>query len=183
MTHTNDARQCIPVRLDQYVNHDPRLIIKARLVFKARPLLAQLRQTPSLYSRPGLYLRPGFYSRKYGTQSCKVWILLDSGNLYLIQIRLSDVYQALFVTVVLLTSPSLLWHCWLHNIWWTWSKYPPQFLFWGRNTTYLQKRLRQTECVHYSALVMCSCVSAAKKAREQLNVVSIKLLNVIGEMQ
>jgi len=58
--------QCIPARLDQYVNHDPRLIFKARLVFKARPLLAQLRQTPGLYSRPGLYLRPGFYSRKYG---------------------------------------------------------------------------------------------------------------------
>ena len=59
-------RQCVHVRLNQYVNHDPRLIFKdrlifkARLVFKARPLLAQLRQTPGLYSRPG------FYSRKYG---------------------------------------------------------------------------------------------------------------------
>jgi len=59
-------RQCIPARLDQYVNHDPRLIFKARLVFKAWPLLAQLRETPGLYSRPSLYLRPGFYSRKYG---------------------------------------------------------------------------------------------------------------------
>ena len=38
------CRQCIPVRLDQYVNRDP-----------------------SLYSRPGLYLKPGLYSRKYGT--------------------------------------------------------------------------------------------------------------------
>ena len=38
------CRQCILVRLDQYVNHDP-----------------------SLYSRPGLYLRPGLYSRKYST--------------------------------------------------------------------------------------------------------------------
>jgi len=65
MTHMN-CRQWIPARLDQYVNHDPRLMCKARLVFKARPLLAQLRQTPGLYSRPGLYLRPGFYSRKYG---------------------------------------------------------------------------------------------------------------------
>ena len=60
-------RQCRPARLDQYVNHDSRLIFKARLVFKARPLLTQLRQTPGLYSRPGLYLRPGFYSRKYGS--------------------------------------------------------------------------------------------------------------------
>ena len=60
------CRQCIPARLDQYVNHDPQLIFEARLVFKARPLLVQLRQTPSLYSRPGLYLRPGLYSRKYG---------------------------------------------------------------------------------------------------------------------
>ena len=58
------SRQCIPARLDQYVNQDPRLL------FKARPLLAQLRQTPGLYSRPGLYLRPGFYSRKYGTSVC-----------------------------------------------------------------------------------------------------------------
>ena len=45
-------RQYIPVRLHQYVNHDPRLMFKARFVFKARPLLAQLRQTPGLYSRP-----------------------------------------------------------------------------------------------------------------------------------
>jgi len=59
-------RQCIPVRLDQYVNHDARLIFEARLVFKARPLLAQLRQIPGLYSRSGLYFRPGLYSRKYG---------------------------------------------------------------------------------------------------------------------
>jgi len=36
-------RQCIPVRLDQYVNHDPRLIFKARLVFKARPLFEEIR--------------------------------------------------------------------------------------------------------------------------------------------
>jgi len=63
-------RQCIPARLHQYVNHDLRLIFKARLVFKARPLLPQLRQTLGLYSRPGLYLRPGFYSRKYG-----IWCL------------------------------------------------------------------------------------------------------------
>jgi len=56
-------RQCIPARLDQYVNHDPRLTFKARLVFTAQPLLAQLRQIPGLYSRPGLYLRPGFYIR------------------------------------------------------------------------------------------------------------------------
>jgi len=121
------------------------------------------------------------------TQSCRIWILFDSGNLYLLQIRLSGVYQALFVSVVLLTSPSLLWHCWLHNTWWTWSKYPPKFLFWGHSLTWSISRrdswLRQTECVHFSALVMCSCVSAAKKAREQLNVVSIKLLNIIGEMQ
>jgi len=61
--------QCIPARLDQYVNHNPRLIFKAGLVFRARPLLAQLRQTPGLYLRPELYLRPGFYSRKYGTYS------------------------------------------------------------------------------------------------------------------
>jgi len=60
--------QCIPARLDQYVNHDPRLIFKAWLVFKARPLLAQLRQTA------GLYLRPGFYSRKYG--NCQAYFLL-----------------------------------------------------------------------------------------------------------
>jgi len=52
MTHSNDA-QCRPVRLDQYVNQDPRLIFESPLVFKVRPLLVQLRQTPSLYSRPG----------------------------------------------------------------------------------------------------------------------------------
>jgi len=38
------CRQCILVRLDQCVKHDP-----------------------GLYSRPDLYLRPGLYSRKYGT--------------------------------------------------------------------------------------------------------------------
>jgi len=59
-------RQCTPVRLDQYVNHDSRIVFGARLIFKARHLLVQLRQTPCLYSRPGLYLRPGLYSRKYG---------------------------------------------------------------------------------------------------------------------
>jgi len=35
-------RQCIPARLDQYVNHDPRLIFKARLVFKARLLFEEI---------------------------------------------------------------------------------------------------------------------------------------------
>jgi len=35
--------QCRPVSLDQYVNHDPRLIFEARLVFKVQPLLVQLR--------------------------------------------------------------------------------------------------------------------------------------------
>ena len=67
MTHTNDARQCIPVRLDQYVNHDPRLIqgpaciqgpasistitsdpqpvFEAWLVFKARLLFEEIRYT------------------------------------------------------------------------------------------------------------------------------------------
>ena len=45
MTHTNDA-QCRPVRLDKYLNQDPRLIFKTRLVFKA-----------------------GFYSRTYGNLS------------------------------------------------------------------------------------------------------------------
>jgi len=69
MTHTMARRQCIPARLDQYVNHNPRLIFKARLVFKAWPILAQLCQIPGLYSRPGLYLKPGFYSRKYGTST------------------------------------------------------------------------------------------------------------------
>ena len=39
MTH----RQCIPIRLDQYVNNNP-----------------------GSYSRPDLYLRPGLYSRKCG---------------------------------------------------------------------------------------------------------------------
>jgi len=42
MTHSNDA-QCRPVRLDQYVNHDPRLIFKTRLVFKARLLFEEIR--------------------------------------------------------------------------------------------------------------------------------------------
>jgi len=71
-------RQCIPVSLDQGVNHDPRLIFeaqltfKARLVFKAWPVLVQLHQTPGLYSRPGLYLRPGLYSRKYGILTDRV---------------------------------------------------------------------------------------------------------------
>jgi len=41
MMHTNDA-QCRPVRLDQYVNHDPRLIFEIQLVFKARPLLVTM---------------------------------------------------------------------------------------------------------------------------------------------
>jgi len=50
-------RQCRPVRLDQYVNHDPRLIFETWLVFKAWPVLVQLHQTHSLYLRPGLYLR------------------------------------------------------------------------------------------------------------------------------
>jgi len=42
MMHTNDT-QCRPVRLDQYVNYDPRLIFKARLVFKARLLFEEIR--------------------------------------------------------------------------------------------------------------------------------------------
>jgi len=42
MTHANDA-QCRPVGLDQYVNHDPRLIFETRLVFKARPLFEEIR--------------------------------------------------------------------------------------------------------------------------------------------
>ena len=40
MTHSNDA-QCRPVRLDQYVNQDPRLIFKTRVVFKARLLFEE----------------------------------------------------------------------------------------------------------------------------------------------
>ena len=40
-------RQCIPVRLDQYVNHNPRLIFEARLVFKARPLFEEIYGTSS----------------------------------------------------------------------------------------------------------------------------------------
>jgi len=36
-------RQCIPVILDQYVNHDPRLIFEARLVFKARFVFEEIR--------------------------------------------------------------------------------------------------------------------------------------------
>jgi len=36
-------RQCIPVRLDQYVNQDPRLIFKTQLVFKARLLFEEIR--------------------------------------------------------------------------------------------------------------------------------------------
>ena len=44
MTHTiMTRRQCIPARLDQCVNHDPRLIFKARLVFKARLLFEEIR--------------------------------------------------------------------------------------------------------------------------------------------
>ena len=42
MTHTNDA-QCTPVRLDQYVSHDPRLILETLLVFKARLLFEEIR--------------------------------------------------------------------------------------------------------------------------------------------
>jgi len=34
MTHTNDAQTVHTARLDQYVNHDPRLVFKARLLFK-----------------------------------------------------------------------------------------------------------------------------------------------------
>jgi len=37
------SRQCIPARLDQYVNHDPWLIFKARLVFKAQLLFQEMR--------------------------------------------------------------------------------------------------------------------------------------------
>ena len=42
MTHTNDA-QCKPIRLDQYVTHDPQLIFEARLVFKTRLLFEEIR--------------------------------------------------------------------------------------------------------------------------------------------
>jgi len=42
MTHSNDT-QCRPVRLDQYVNQDPRLIFKTRLVFKAWLLFDEIR--------------------------------------------------------------------------------------------------------------------------------------------
>jgi len=43
-------RQCIPARLDQYLNHDPRLIFKARLVFKARLLFQEIRYTRRILS-------------------------------------------------------------------------------------------------------------------------------------
>jgi len=69
-------RQCIPVRLDQDLNHNPRLI------FKARPLLVQLHQTPVLYSRPGLYLRPGLYSRKYSILTCNVLLWMPAVYIY-----------------------------------------------------------------------------------------------------
>jgi len=36
-------RQCIPARLDQYVNHDHPGLFKARLVFKARLLFEEIR--------------------------------------------------------------------------------------------------------------------------------------------
>ena len=82
MTHIKDA-QCKPVRLDQYVNHDPQLIFDNRLVFKAELLLVQLRQTPGLYSRPGLYLRPCLYSRKYGMMLCDFWAtVMSNGSPY-----------------------------------------------------------------------------------------------------
>ena len=42
MMHTNDM-QCRPVRLDQDVNQDPRLIFEARLVFKARLVFEDIR--------------------------------------------------------------------------------------------------------------------------------------------
>ena len=77
MTHTNDA-QCRPVRLDQYVNHDPPAYIRDPACIHGRPLLVQLRQTPGLYPRPGLYLRPGLYSRKYGTYLFYIWQHLQS---------------------------------------------------------------------------------------------------------
>ena len=70
-------RQCIPARLNQYVNHDPWLIFKARLVFKALPLLAQLGQTPGLYSRPG------FYSRKYSNPT---WWTFTSSTLLVLSV-------------------------------------------------------------------------------------------------
>ena len=35
-------RQCIPARLNQCVNHNPRLIFKAWLVFKARLLFEEI---------------------------------------------------------------------------------------------------------------------------------------------
>jgi len=42
------CRQRIPAILDQYVNHDPRLIFKARLVFKARLLFEEIRYVTSV---------------------------------------------------------------------------------------------------------------------------------------
>jgi len=39
-------RQCIPARLDPYVNHDPRLIFKARLVFKAPASISTITSDP-----------------------------------------------------------------------------------------------------------------------------------------
>ena len=59
MMHCNDA-QCRPVRLEQYVNQDPRLIFKTRLVFKARPLLLS---TTTLDPRPVFEARLVFKSR------------------------------------------------------------------------------------------------------------------------
>jgi len=60
MTHSNDA-QCRPVRLDQYVNQDPRLIFKTRLVFTARPLLGP--STTTLDPRPVFEARLVFKAR------------------------------------------------------------------------------------------------------------------------
>ena len=48
-------RQCIPVRLDQYVNHDPRLIFEARLVFKAWLVFEEIRiENFRLFGQTGL---------------------------------------------------------------------------------------------------------------------------------
>jgi len=76
------CRQCIPVRLDQGVNHDPRLIFKARLVFKARPLLVQLRQTPRPVFEAGLVFEEIWYARKMlwtiGNGECELMMLCNS---------------------------------------------------------------------------------------------------------
>jgi len=87
MTHSNDA-QCRPVRLDQYVNQDPRLIFKTRLVFTARPLLGP--STTTLDPRPVFEARLVFkarllfeeirYSHTSKLASSIVWFLPNGGR-------------------------------------------------------------------------------------------------------